>query len=229
MKSLLNFFIIIFFLFNYAYIQSQVLPSDGLNFKSRGNQTFPIQLDDSQYTYQDYIGIILNKQKSPNPFIYVAKDEKCTERLFIGVQMIDAIYTFFKKDQINNVFYIYIRERQNSEASDYEINIISMETVIIPFDIQASYYISDDTIKNMNFTFNQKGIEENDEFTIWIKGKNITNVEMPDYSKKQIENGYIYYGTYTKEKSTILTVEANVGDYVTIGSSIIIIIIKQKN
>ena len=71
--------ILLFFLFNLAYIQcfkTETLPTAGFILVINGNETTQIQLDESQYTYQHYIGIILSKAQPPNPYIYIALSSK---------------------------------------------------------------------------------------------------------------------------------------------------------
>ena len=215
-----------YYLYNSTYIYRELEPNllkvnGSLDIKGEGNATFLIRLNETKEEYPDFIIIGLNKEKKPNPFIYIAKDEDCMNRLYAGVQPVDLIFAFIKKDQIDTDFYICIKERQNSNITNYSIYIIEMNTFIIPYDMQGSYYIFDETFKSMKIGFNPKEVEENSEVTFWVKGNNIIKAEMLDYNKTQIENGYIFYVIYTKEKSTILTVEANIGDYITIGSSII--------
>ena len=214
-------FILLLFIFNIAYIQSDVLPTNGAKFDISGNKTLHIQLDESQYTYQDYIGIILYKEKPPNPLIYVAKDEQCNDRFFAGVQMVDAIFTFFKKTIGMREFYICTIERQNSQLTEYQIQIMSMNKVTIPLDIQASYYVYDESIQRMSFDFNPKGVEGHPEITYWVKGKTITYATMGASNSIPIDNGYYFHDDYYTSGTPELTVTAKVGDYITIGSTLV--------
>ena len=43
---------------------------------------------------------------------------------------------------------------------------------------------------------------------------------MNNFKKKQIDNGYVFYRTYKKQKTEI-TVEANIGDYIPIWSIVV--------
>ena len=99
MKLTRKSFILVFFLFNISYIQSDILPIGGLTLTGRGNQTFHIQLEEKQ-SYHDYIRIILSKQNPPNPLIYISKYIDCKDRFFAGVQMVDPIYSFIKTQKI---------------------------------------------------------------------------------------------------------------------------------
>ena len=225
MKLTRKSLMLLFFLFNLAYIQCEDLPSEGLDLKVSGSQTKKIQLNE-YYDYGQYIGIILSKAKPQNPYIYIAKDEACEDRFFAGVQMIDDIYSFVKTSDIKqnqNKFYICTVERQksNSDSTQYEIKIKDIDQVRLPFDTQASYYVYGESIKTMNFVFYPENVIGNPEITFWVKGKNITFATMGPSSSLHIENGYYFYDLYADDMKSELTVDANVGDYITIGSTLV--------
>jgi hypothetical protein len=204
------------------------LSSGGFSDDFSGNQDILFELDENQYNYEDYFLIKLSKEnKSPNPLIYVAKDSECTDRFFAGVQMIEDIYTFIKKDHIkqnNNKFYICTIERQNSDSSTYKIDIKNMKNVEIPYDTQMSYYVYNSDIKNMNFMFNPERVIGSPKVTFWVKGKSILVPNIDGFDNKTpttIDNGFIFHGNFNDRISMLTVMPKVVGDYITIGSSLV--------
>ena len=157
--------------------------------------------------------------------IFIANDEQCNkERLYIGLQIVDTIYSFIKKSQIrNNKFYICIKPREASNLQSYEINIKNEDYAYLPLDKQASYYISDTNVANMNFLFpSSNDFKQDSQVTFWVKGKKFTEVTIDNNSllKYPYNNGYVYYGLLPTGE-THLTIRSEIGNYVTIGSTVI--------
>ena len=216
-------FLLLLCLFNLVYLDDETLdPKGSLSLDGKANETFHIKLAEGK-TYEDYINIMLNSSEIINPMIYVSTEENCVEnRTFVGIQLVEPIYTFFRRNQIKNDFYICIRQRINWEIP-YKILMQNSKEVTLPYDCQASYYISDNTIKDMSFSFDEySGDKTNANVTFWVKGQDITKAEMTDknYKSEQYDHGYVFHGLFDGEKK-VLTINSKVGSYITIGSSVI--------
>ena len=234
MESKIKDFFLFFLLFNFVYLkilqneEHYLDPLGELTLVGDNNSTFAIKLNGDLEIFDDYIDITLISYSSQNPIIYVATDENCeANRLYAGTQLLDPIHIFLKKAQINTQFYICIKERVNSFLLNYTINIKNKDAAIIPFNHQASYYISHETTRNMKFYFitdeNDHFLTENSKVSFWTKGKHITEAKIinsnEQYESKNYKYGYVFYGSYLG--STIeLIVDSDIGDYVTVGSTI---------
>ena len=234
MEPIIKHFFLFFLLFKFVYLKVEqnkdhyLEPLGELILEGKTNSTFPIKLNGDQENFGDYIDITLIANSSLNPIIYVAIDQKCnTSRLYAGTQLLDPIHIFLKKEQIYDKFYICIKKRLNSKMVNYKLYIKNEYEAIIPYNHQASYYISHDKTRNMKFCFNvddkENLLTEKSEVSFWIKGKYIKNVKLINeevqYDKKSFEYGYVFYGSYFG--STIeLIVESTIGDYITVGSII---------
>ena len=216
MKSTGKIFLLLFCLFNFVS-QKNLSPNDNITFDVVDDQTFTISLDKDKNSYEDYIIIALkaNEEESINPLIYIAKNESCeTDRLFVGTQLLEPILTFFKKDQIKDKFYICIKKRQNST---YKLEIMNKKTVTLGYNYQTNYYVSSESMKEVIISFIPKGNEYdiNTEVTFWVKGKNISDATLKDFTKNQYDHGYVFYGPL-KSQENELTVKCEVGDYITV-------------
>ena len=187
------------------------------------DETFHVILGKKDY-FLDYLDITL---KSPddqkvNPFIIASIDEDCeSNRLYMGTQIHGSIQFFLRLTQIpENSFYICIKSRKLSDDENYSLILKNDNQAKISYDTQTSYYVSDNNLESMKFSF-QSGYSSNEKVTIWIKGKSI---EKPDFSgnlnEEKFDFGYLYYGNLDGSNVEI-TVKSHKGDFVTVGSVII--------
>ena len=223
MKIELNIkpFFLLLCLFNLVYLKLD--PNKNLQLTGNANETFHITLKKGDNTYAKYINIMLKSSEDLNPMIYVSTEENCVEnRTFVGIQLVEPIYTFFRRSQIQDDFYICIKQRTIVNIS-YEILLENSNEVTLPYDCQASYYISDDSLKDMSFFFNgYSGSGTNANVTFWVKGQYIANAEMKgsNYQREEYDHGYVFHGLFENAKKK-LTISSKVGSYITIGSSVI--------
>ena len=224
-----NIFLILFFV-NLTYIQSSeplkltLKPNKEINLTGEDNPYIQIDLESS--TYSEYINFELSTTAKTNPFIFIAKDQHCEHnRLYTGIQIVEPIYTFIKRNQIDYVFYVCVEFRNSAEKSEFNLTIKNENTASIPYDTQASYYISDNNLENMVFQFipnEASKINENSNITFWVKGKDIKAASINDteLKEKQYDHGFVFFGSFSGESFT-LNINSSIGDYVTIGSTII--------
>ena len=212
-------------LFNQVYLQESkdLNPNGDITFSGTKDSTFLLKLGGNHDSFADYIDITFTAKANLNPMIIVSTtDKNCqTNRLFTATQLIDPIYIFLKKGQIQDQLYICVKGRANSGLTDYTVYIKNEQAASIPYNQQASYYIADQSNKEMKFSFEVKdNSNKNSDVTFWIKGKNIIKTEMTGYNNQTFDYGFVYYGAYSGQKAE-LVVQSDSGDYVTIGSTII--------
>ena len=215
---------VLFGLFSLAFSEIQEI-----NFAGEG-QTIPGEANEnityhvtfqSGTDYEEYFSFTLEKKKDLNPTILVSTtDSQCDkDRLFVGVQSIDKIYIFVKKEQIkNNEIFICLKAKE----SPYELKLANEDSALIPFNGQASYYISDENTENMKFTFikpENETISSDSKVTIWLRGNYIEKPSLASFAEETFDSAYVYYGSYSKNLE--LEVNSKAGDYITIGSTII--------
>ena len=194
--------------------------------------TYKVALTNEVENYADYIIMEFNPGSyptpKPNPYVIVSlDDEDCsTQRISMGTQFYGTSYIFLKTGQVKNnkKFIICIKGREGKQNEiTFNINITTDSWATLPFDTQTSYYISDETNRQMVFKFLPPESDAS-EITFWAKGKKIANIEMENqestFKKQSFEAGILYYGKYKNEEIKI-TVEGTVGDFVTVGSTTI--------
>ena len=225
MESKLKTFLLFLCLFNFVFLVEYLNPNGEVFLTGTKDTNFNIHLDGEYKDFADYIDIKFNTEAEYNPMIFIANDKNCEkERLYAGVQISDPIYSFIKKEQIKNyMFNICIKSRENLELKSFNITIKNEQAANIPLDSQASYYISDTNAEKMNFIFpHSDDLDPNSNVTFWVKGKKFSSVKIDNNELKEYpyDNGYVYYGSLPK-KDTNLVIESHIGNYVTIGSTII--------
>ena len=218
---------VIFFLFLCLFnlISSQIFleSNNKTDFSGREYKNYTISLKQDIKFYSDYINIIFFNEGTSNPIILIANKENCNnDRLFMSAQASDIIYAFLKKGQIGQNFYICITRRESSTPLNYKITIKNEKEANIPYDAQASYYVSNLNVE-MNFLFLPQKNYLNSKVTFWVKGGGITDIDInnKNLEKQNYENLIIYYGNFPDTGVTLL-VKSKIRDYVNIGSTIVL-------
>ncbi len=217
MELKLKFFLIFLSLLNCALLEDISLEPKGEIIKSdlKGSTSFTVKFNRQVADYEKYINIILSAEDNRNPMLFIAKDEKCeTDRIYLGLQVVDPIYSFVKTSLFNNQFYICIKPRENSDAKTYNLTIRNEPNAYIPYNGQGSYYVYHNDLKIMNFAINLNAdlnANENSKVTIWAKGKSITKFTVGGNELKEYkyDNGLIFHGAF-QSKSLTLEVEAEI-------------------
>jgi len=189
-----------------------------------GDETHSIALKEDISSYSDYLSIKFSYEDTSvvNPFVFVAEDENCERKMHVSNQLYDHIYIFLKKDQIvNKRFYICVKSREKPNNLIYYINISNENIANIDLDQQTSYYISNEAMKSMTFQF-KLGSTRPTNATFWAKGKKINSLKMkdkgPSFKCMSFDSGSLCYGNVT-DSDIVITVQASIGDYVTVGST----------
>ena len=222
-------FLLLFCLFNLVHLieKRNLSPKIKLDLEGSKEETFLIHLTEDKNSYDDFFNIVLKTSNTKdainyNPIMYIARDANCeTDRLFVGTQLIEPIYTFIRKDIIDKQFYICIKKGQNGDIEHYDIDILNNGTAILYNNYQASFYASSESMSGVDIFFyaEEQKIEDNTEITFWVKGKNLTDVSMDEnYNSYKYDHGYVFSG---KIKGTLnkLSILCEIGDYITVGST----------
>ena len=194
--------------------------------KNNKEASFKIKLTDSIESYLNYLDITLESVNNINPMIMISTtDNKCEiNRLFTSIQFHDSIHIFLKKQQIpNKEFYICIKNRENMNQIDYIITIKNEQAAFLPYNHQGSYYVSDASTENMDVIFikDENEYKTSSKISFWVKGKNIHKADMGGYFKGNVYDlGYVFYGDFKKTEKK-LTIGSKIGDFITIGSTVI--------
>ena len=178
-------FLIFFSLFNFALLENIDLEPNGEINKvdNKVSNIFTVTLTKTSDNYAEYINIILSADANRNPILFISKDEKCEDRLYLGHQLVDPIYSFIKTSQISNKFYICIETRQNSELKSYNLTIRNEDKARLPYYGQGSYYVSDNSLTKMSFGISLDDnlyTNDNSKLSLWAKGKSITQTSLDD-------------------------------------------------
>ena len=215
---------VLFGLFSLAFSEIQEInfSGEGVTILGEANENITYHVTFQSGTdYNEYFSFTLEKKKDLNPTILVSTtDSQCDkDRLFVGVQSIDKIYIFVKKEQIkNNEIFICLKAKE----SPYELKLANEDSALIPFNGQASYYISDENTENMKFTFikpENETISSDSKVTIWLRGNYIEKPSLAYFAEEIFDSAYVYYGSYSENLE--LEVNSKAGDYIIIGSTII--------
>ena len=205
-----------------------LIPGEALNLyvkTEEENKYFQISFDSSS-GFADYINIRLipGNQNAINPRVLVGKKEDCSDRLYMGTQVYDSIYVFFKTEQLReryqNEFYLCIKDNPTRQSID--ITIEDRDKAYLPVNKQASYFIQDDKSSTMDFVFVGDDLPYGSEITYWVKGGSISEFKekySSDLTKKQFDGGFLYYGRVGRNIE--ISVTSSPGDYIRIGSSVI--------
>ena len=221
--------LLLFCLLDYVFLQSSneqdIEPKGQVTFQEGSSSIFTVRKN--QFLYSTYFDITLITKGKTCPIMCVSNDNKCQDRLFVGIQTNDHIRGFIKNNQIiQDRFYICTQFKNNEENSEYSIIVKNEESVYIPYNSQLSYYVTSNT-KEVEFTFSSGDLDIGNEAvaTFWIRGENINkDINMPDFKKTEFDHGYIFSGHLNGNDSDYhptLIVSSIEGDYITIGSTII--------
>ena len=160
-------------------------------------------------------------------------DKDCLhDRKLIGMQPYEPINLFFSTEQIpkNKILYLCI-QCKNEENCEHETTIDSEDTCQLSIGEQYSYYVSDNYSEKLTFKFKSES-ETNNSLrrldsldsivNFWVKGEKIKSTQLnkkdTEIEGKSFINGKIYKTEFDSNSDYDLTVESEVGDYVTIGS-----------
>ena len=177
---------------------------------------------------KEYINIIFSQDKIEklNPIVILSLERKCkNDRLYLSTQNYGPIYIFLKSEQFpstNKPFYICIKQREKID-SNFKLIIKANDKAYLPFNMQTNYYISNSINQKMKFIFPlDNSYDSNSEVTIWAKGRSISKINVINFDGKehQFNGSFIFYDKMPINNIE-LTIESEIGDSITIGSTII--------
>ena len=223
--------LLLFGLFNLILnnvIQIRLKPRESEGVHARGPYLIYFWLFDHP-SYYEYIRIVVSLDRSEtkkNPFVIVASDSSCRNRIYASAQLYEPIYIYLKYKYLPSLkmFYVCIESRDNNDNYDFYITADNQDKAYLPFNRQASFYNYNGYFNKIEFSFTKDGSEKTStDISFWVRGKYLKKAEMPAFNgnkKKQIESGYVFYGPLQSSDNYFnLTIETYEGDYVTVGSA----------
>ena len=117
--------LLLFCLLDYVFLQSSneqdIEPKGQVTFQEGSSSIFTVRKN--QFLYSTYFDITLITKGKTCPIMFVSNDNKCQDRLFVGIQTNDQIRGFIKNNQIiQDRFYICTQFKNNEENSEYSIS-----------------------------------------------------------------------------------------------------------
>ena len=225
-----KFFILLCCLFSFI-LSEPTFKTFNINYPSTLTQTnsgsVSYKISANTYNMGKYFHIIVNSLSTKNQVVTLSTDDqKCLEsRVGLGMAAKGPINLFMPTSQMQSYTYLCIQCLNENEC-DHTISLSDEDSCELELGEQYSYYV-DAATRNMNFQFStKKEVSPYDDIqtTFWIKGENIqsTNLSVNQRSlqsyKQQFAYGNIYRTSYQDSGIYKLEVNAQVGDYVTVGS-----------
>ena len=178
-----------------------------------------------------YLHISVKSLSTKNQIVSLSTyDENCfIDRQSLGMQPNGVIHLFFIANQIqNNKIYLCIH-CQGEDTCEHETKIVDEDACKLYIGEQYSYYIGDKASESMTFKFRAKRDSDLNRVNsnaalvnFWVKGEYIESTKLYDKKNylegKSFNNGRIYKTQYYNGTEYELTVQSQVGDYVTVGS-----------
>ena len=231
-ENYIKLFLLICFLF--SFIISETIPTEitfnentGFNEKFYGSQTFKINFNKGY----EFIHLKVTSEEGKNPIVLMSsEDQECKDkRKLMTMQPYNAINVFFKKNFIPySSEYLCIRYPQTDvEDPKFTLEIKNEDICQLSLGEQYSYYVDEKSTK-MQFQF----IYDSSLFlrnlatvfntNFWVKGQSHPKVEpIESFESKEFDYGTLFSGEYVGGNNYIIRIDAQEGDYITVGSLII--------
>ena len=218
-------------LFSFILSQREIEIDEEANFHGEDTTTYHLTFKNA---IDGYVHITIKPTTSSQLIVSTSKsDEECKEeRNSLVLRPSGTINLFLKENKIpgGNEEYLCV-QCVGRRSCDYDIEIKQEKTCKLPLGDQYSYYVNTYT-QNMEFEFEyDPNLESSNlrnlatvesRLNFWVKGQNEPKVKF-DFDKTESEFGYgkICTTEYDKDKTYTIKIEAEEGDYITVGSHII--------
>ena len=226
--------LLLFFCFFFSFTISETIPST-INYKGSkfsehysGPQTFQINFEKAF----EYIHIkVTSDTEGTNPIVLMSsEDQTCkNQRRLMTLQPYNAINVFFRQAKVpKSVEYVCIEfPQKDSDNIGYTLEIIDEKICQLTLGEQYSYYV-DEKSTRMQFQFSYdsssllRRLSTVFNINFWVKGQSNPKVNpIESLESKEFDYGTLFSGEYTGGKDYIVSIEAEEGDYITVGSLII--------
>jgi hypothetical protein len=191
-----------------------------------GSQTFKINFDHGY----DFINIKVTPQnEGKNPIVSMSSDDpECkSNRKILRMQPYDKINLFFRKAEIPySSEYLCIQFPQEGAENELcTLEIKNEDFCQLAIGEQYSYFVDVKSTK-MQFKFEYepssllRRLTTAFNINFWVKGQSNPKVEfLPEnFISKKFDYGQVFSGEHESGAQYILRIEAEEGDYITVGS-----------
>ena len=227
----IKLFLLLGLLFSYTLAYEEIQIEDDITVHKEDSQTYLLSFIKP---VENYVHIEIKPTTSSQIIASTSKsDNECKkERNSLVMKPNGTINLFLKENKIpgGNEEYLCIQCLGNLPCQ-YDISIKKEKTCKLPLGDQYSYYVNTFT-ERMEFEFEydpnleSKNLRElatvESRLNFWVKGQNKPKVIF-DFQNTESEFGYgkICTTEYDKNNNYIIRIEAEEGDYITVGSHII--------
>ena len=230
---MINFVLLIFLLC--SQILSIIPSNEEIKFNGDSYELDCKECDEKYYTIifeaqeiKNYLKIeVENTSTDKNPNYVIAfsnNDDKCLNREQLS-QGTKSSQMWLTKAQTENK-YNYLHINCSSKPCDYKLKLNAYDSIEMDYNTQFNLYITENN-KNVeiNFSSQSSSTEEFDFISVWAIGnKNLkATLDSGDYQNKKYSKNNIFKIQKSEANKSIfqLTLEAEVGDAINIGSNII--------
>ena len=189
---------------------------------------------------KEYIHVSIKAKSGKNPYAILSKGDKtCKDhRLLLGMNPFNNNVLFINKNQIKSgTFYLCVHCLQG-DSCEYEINVKYEDSAKLQIGEQYSYYVTEgntemkfdfqvgshDTNPNPNYEeysdhpYLRNLATVNAVFNFWVKGENLAITHSQSLKEYSFSHGKLFYVKYNSGDSYQITIKAQVGDYINVGS-----------
>ena len=229
----INLFLILSLLFTFILSQEPItitVENEVTDYDGQNSQTYYL---DFKSPVNGYVHITIKPTTEAKLIVYTSKTDKTckNDRNSLTMNPTGPINLFLRENKIpsGNEEYLCV-QCQGTSTCRYNINIKKEETICkLPLGEQYSYYVNT-YMQNMEFEFNyDTNIQlrnlatlEGSRLNFWVKGQNELKVDFAfDKKEKEFGFGKICTTEYNLNINYIIRIEAEEGDYITVGSHII--------
>ena len=216
-------------LFSFILSQKEIVIEDEREIPGEeGSQTYHLTFSK---VVDGYVHISIIPKTSTQIIVSTSKSDKnCKQkRNSLVMKPNGPINLFLRENKIpgGNEEYLCVQCLGNSYC-EYDIYIKPETKCQLPLGDQYSYYVNEYT-QNMEFEFKydpnlqlRNLATVDSRLNFWVKGQSAPKVNF-DFTKTESEFGYgkICTTEYNKNENYIIKIEAEEGDYITVGSQII--------
>ena len=220
--NIIRLFLLLFLTFASVYSQ-EVIDINSLkdNYSGRNDQIYQVNFPDYGQS-PEYIHFYIIPSLGRPAALFSFTDASCTDsRTQMSFHPYDDLNFYIKKDEIKfgKSGYLCMKCIKDDNCN-YNIKVKKEDMANIEFGTHFRYYVNAGNTL-MKFQFKAKrDIQTGTQLQMWVKGEKITATDIYPIKMRDVEfdHGKTFYGKYDSTSTYILTVVAEEGDFISIGS-----------